>query len=89
MSGIESQIVLVTSCLMNQMQNTESNYFLSLPQITKKSSKPNEHLLTSIFNYCLRKISIEVSGYGSFMDFADQIQFLSKCNSCTTVGIQW
>lgn len=55
----------------------------------KKPSKANEYLFPSIVNHSLKSISTEVSEYESFMDFANQIEFLSKCNSCTTVGIQW
>lgn len=91
MFSTDSQILLATSCLLNKMQN-ESNYFLSLPQITTtttKNLKPHKHLFPSIFNCHLKRIFTEVSGNESFMDFANLIQFLSKCNSYTTVGIQW
>lgn len=38
-----SQILLATSCLLNKMQN-ESNYFLSLPQITTTTKNPSNHI---------------------------------------------
>lgn len=70
---------------LNEIQNLRA--FLSFTTIINNKTPPrwvNSLLYPSTINYCLH-----LSGHESFIDFANQTQFLSKCNSCTTVGIQW
>lgn len=79
------RVLLSVAGSLNDIQNLRA--FLSFTTIINNKTRPrwiNSLLFSSIINYYLH-----LSRHESFMDFANQIQFPSKSNSCTAVGIQW